>query len=40
MLALNSRAVILSVEQEYHSLKYKLKRLVCNEDDDESHIKV
>ena len=37
MLALNSKEIFKSVEQDVHSLKYKLKRLVCNAAED-AHI--
>jgi len=30
ILSQNSRAVIKSLEQDCHSLKYKLKRLMCS----------
>jgi hypothetical protein len=34
---MNSRQMIKAVEQDYQILKYRLKRLVCNNDSD-AHI--
>jgi hypothetical protein len=34
LLNQNSRKVFRAVEQDYHSLKYKLQRLMCSEEDD------
>ena len=34
LLKQNSRKVFRSVEQDYHTLKYKLQRLMCTEEDD------